>query len=192
MTNHLSNPYDRRGRVERNHAGMEMSDISYANRGIGVPLGGVSYLGGLHVDDLHAVAASAASRGRAEAQHELREEHYRESFNGRRQAWDEGREIGVRVGNAELIDRIDKLYGDISRDVTELTAKTLMSFKEEPGKVTKQDLVHALNQAHALLQNLIAAHHHGFSDNLGKEEGDSLNESGQSASQTLPLKFEET
>jgi hypothetical protein len=79
----------------------------------------------------------------------------------KRQVWDEGRAAGMDDGEAEVLERIDELYGT---QVRELLAD--VKDARENADVAVEVLRPLLSRTAKLLAQLVEAHHGGFARDL--------------------------
>lgn len=113
---------------------------------------------GLTIEDLHAIAWNARHRGMSEAHME----HAEALAVARQSAWQEGYGAAMVDGRDAVLEQIDRLYGEHVRAEIEKAGKLLAVAETEPRKVSKQQLVLALDNARDTLRDLVDAHHRGF------------------------------
>lgn len=149
-----TNPYDRRN--QRQPDGEMSADL----RGYLTATTGMAPEG-LEIQDLHAMAESARRRGEMAEYDRLVDEHAEEMQSACREAWKQGRLVGVDEGRADFLERFGAHMPRVRTSV-EMADATLQGLRIDSRKVTKQQLQGVVHDLHEQLVELVDGYRQGF------------------------------
>lgn len=165
----MRNPYDRRRGGDQANTEMRGSEMRGATHSAGYAMVGMprpEQPRALAIEDLDALAFSARARGEQAASDRLTERFGEQLRQVSREAWDDGHTIGVDEGRHALLDDIETQFDAKARAGRDTAWRVLLLLKENPKRVSRQELAEALTAAADVLDELITAHHASFSQDL--------------------------